>query len=491
MPTNMTVRIGVNCECNLLSYIYEIYGVNMNEEVKIPKENKMGTMPVLKLILNMSLPMMASMLIQALYNIVDSYFVAKLDGNAMTALGLCFPIQMLIMAFGNGMAIGVNALVSKSLGEKKFERADKIAMNGVFLAAVNAVVFLAAGLLLVKPYFSVIKINESDINIVNSIKQYGIDYLTINCACAFAIYLQIIFERLLQSTGKTIFSMITQGVGAIVNIILDPIMIFGLAGCPAMGVKGAAIATVIGQLTAGTLGIIFNLWFNKELHLKIKNILPKWEIIVNIYKIGIPSIIMMSIGSVMNIGINAVLLSFSAQACEVFTAYYKLQSFFFMPVFGLNGSVVPIIGYNFGAGKKKRLLKTIKISVIIAEILMVTGTIVFEIMPETLIRIFDPAIVDIGVPALRVIAIHFPIAAVCIILGTVFQALGHGMYSTWVSIARQLVVLLPAAYLLSLSGNLTLVWLAFPIAEIASLTMTMIFYRNVYKKTIVNVADNE
>lgn len=457
----------------------------MKEENSVVVENKMGTMPVLKLILNMSLPMMASMLIQALYNIVDSFFVAKLDGDAMTALGLCFPIQMLIMAFGNGMAIGVNALVSKSLGEKKFDKADRIAMNGVFLAFVNAAVFCIAGFTLVKPYFSIINTESM------AIKQYGIDYLTINCTCAFALFMQIIFERLLQSTGKTIFSMITQGVGAIVNIILDPIMIFGLVGCPAMGVKGAAIATVIGQLTAATLGIIFNICFNKELKLRIKNILPDFKLIKNIYAIGIPSIIMMSIGSVMNAGINAILLSFSDAACEVFTAYYKLQSFFFMPVFGLNGSVVPIIGYNYGAGYKKRLLKAVRIGIIFAEVLMCAGTIVFETMPATLIKIFDPKIVDIGVPALRIIAIHFPVAAVCIILGTVFQALGHGVYSTWVSIARQLVVLLPAAYLLSLTGNLDMVWFAFPIAEVISLTMTLIFYRLVYKKTIKHVGESK
>lgn len=457
----------------------------MSKENAVIVENKMGTMPVLKLILNMSLPMMASMLIQALYNIVDSFFVAKLDGNAMTALGLCFPIQMLIMAFGNGMAIGVNSLVSKSLGEKNHEKANKIAMNGVFLAAVNAVVFAIAGLTLVKPYFAIINTDSV------AIKEYGIDYLTINCTCAFAIYLQIIFERLLQSTGKTIFSMITQGVGAIINIILDPIMIFGLIGFPAMGVKGAAIATICGQLVAGILGIIFNLCFNKELSLKIKNLKPDLKIIKNVYAIGLPSIIMMSIGSVMNAGINAILLSFSDAACEVFTAYYKLQSFFFMPVFGLNGSVVPIISYNFGAGYKKRLLKAVRIGVIFAEVLMITGTVVFELFPATLIRIFDPNIVEIGVPALRIIGVHFPVAAVCIILGTVFQALGHGIYSTWVSIARQLLVLLPAAYLLSLSGNLTMVWFAFPIAEVISLTLTLIFYGIVYKKTISHVGEEK
>ncbi len=456
------------------------------------KENKMGVMPMNKLIINMSLPMMASMLVQALYNIVDSIFVSKIHLDALTALNLCFPIQMLVMAFGNGMATGVNALVSRALGEKNKDRADKIAMNGVLLSFVSAFLFLIVGFLLVKPYFN---IQNTD---TQQIKDFGIQYMTINCVFSIALYSQIIFERLLQSTGKTFYSMITQGVGAITNIILDPILIFGLFGLPRLGVRGAAIATVIGQSVAAILGIIFNITKNKELTLKIKNIVPDFKLIANIYSIGLPSIIMMAIGSVMNTGMNQILLGFSDTACAVFGAYYKLQSFFFMPVFGLNGSIVPIIGYNFGAGKRKRLLKAIKLGIIYSEILMTAGFLIMEFFPRTLLSIFKPTdeilaaqMLDLGSVALRIIAIHFPIAAVCIILGTAFQALNHGMYSMWVSIARQLGALLPAAYLLSLSGNVNLVWFSFPIAELVSVTITTIFFIKVYKKTIVNIPNEE
>ena len=455
------------------------------------KENKMGYMPMNKLLINMSLPMMASMLVQAMSNIVDSIFVSKYHLDAFTALNLCFPIQILVMAFGNGMATGVNALVSRALGEKNKERADRTAMNGVLMAFVSACLFFAFGLLLVKPYFAV---QNTD---TQQIKDFGVQYLTINCVFSIALYSQIIFERLLQSTGKTIYSMITQGVGAITNIILDPILIFGLFGLPSLGVRGAAIATVIGQCVAATLGIIFNLTVNKEITLKLKNLKPDLRIIGNIYSIGAPSIVMMAIGSLMNTGINQILLGFSDVACAVFGAYYKLQSFFFMPVFGLNGSIVPIIGYNFGAGKRKRLMSAIKLGIIYSEALMIAGLLIFEIFPRPLLSIFKPTdpilaeqMLHLGSTALRIIAIHFPIAAVCIILGTVFQALNHGMYSMWVSVARQLLALLPAAYLLSLTGNVHMVWFAFPIAEIVSLTMTVIFFSRVYKKTIVNIPDN-
>ncbi|MBP5529920.1 MAG: MATE family efflux transporter [Lachnospiraceae bacterium] len=451
------------------------------------KENKMGVMPINKLIINMSLPMMASMLVQALYNIVDSIYVSQIHQDALTALNLCFPIQMLVMAFGNGMAIGVNALVSRALGEKNKERADRVAMNGVFLAVLSAFVFLLFGLFLVKPYFT---IQNTD---TQQIKDFGVQYLTINCCLSIALYSQIIFERLLQSTGKTFYSMITQGVGAITNIILDPILIFGLLGMPKLGVRGAAIATVFGQLLAATLGIIFNIVKNKEITLKLKNLMPDIRIIGNIYSIGLPSIIMMAIGSVMNAALNHILLGFSDTADTVFGAYYKIQSFFFMPVFGLNGSVVPIIGYNFGAGKRKRLLDAVKLGVVYAEFFMVLGLLAFEIVPNVLLMIFKPSeeMLSLGVTAFRIIGIHFPIAGVCIIVGTVFQALNHGVYSTWISVARQLLALLPAAYLLSLTGNVNMVWFAFPIAEAVSLVMTLIFFSKVYKKTIVNIPNNE
>ena len=453
----------------------------------INKENKMGVMPMNQLLLNMSIPMMASMIVQALYNIVDSIYVSRIQEDALTALNLCFPIQMLVMAFGNGMATGVNALVSRALGEKQKDKADRIAMNGVFLSLASAALFLLFGIFLVKPYFAMQNTNTQQI------KDFGIQYLSINCCLSIALYMQIIFERLLQSTGKTFYSMITQGIGAITNIILDPILIFGLLGAPKLGVRGAAIATVFGQLLAATLGLIFNIAVNKEITLKLKNLKPDFKYIGNIYSIGFPSIIMMAIGSVMNTGMNQILLGFSDTADAVFGAYYKLQSFFFMPVFGLNGSIVPIIGYNFGAGKRKRLISAVKLGILYSEILMVAGLLVFMIIPDKLLLIFDPSpeMLSMGSVALRIIGIHFPIAAVCIVLGTVFQALNHGMYSMWVSIIRQLVALLPAAFLLSLTGNVDMVWFAFPIAELFSLLMTTIFYTKVYKKTILKIPDND
>ncbi len=453
----------------------------------IKKENKMGVMPMNKLLLNMSIPMMASMIVQAMYNIVDSIYVSRIHEDALTALNLCFPIQMLVMAFGNGMATGVNALVSRALGEKQKDKADRIAMNGVFLSLASAALFLLFGIFLVKPYFAMQNTNTQQI------KDFGMQYLSINCCLSIALYMQIIFERLLQSTGKTFFSMITQGIGAITNIILDPILIFGLLGAPKLGVRGAAIATVFGQLLAATLGLIFNIAINKEITLKLKNLKPDFKLIGNIYSIGFPSIIMMAIGSIMNTGMNQILLGFSDTADAVFGAYYKLQSFFFMPVFGLNGSIVPIIGYNFGAGKRKRLISAVKLGILYSEVLMVAGLLVFMIIPDKLLLIFDPSaeMLAMGSVALRIIGIHFPIAAVCIVLGTVFQALNHGMYSMWVSIIRQLVALLPAAFLLSLTGNVDMVWFAFPIAELFSLLMTTIFYMKVYKKTILNIPDND
>ena len=455
-----------------------------NEQLK---ENKMGTMPINLLVLNMSIPMMVSMLVQAMYNIVDSIFVSRIHEDALSALNLCFPIQILTIALATGTGVGVNALVSKSLGEKNTDRANRIAMNGVFLAFVSYAIFLLVGLFVVKPYFML----QNTDNL--QIKQFGIDYLTINCMLSFGVFLQITFERLLQSTGKTVLSMITQTTGAVINIILDPILIFGLLGAPALGVKGAAVATVFGQIVAALLAIFFNIAFNKELTLKIKYLIPDIKIIGQIYSIGVPSIIMQAIGSIMNTMMNQILLGFSDTACAVFGAYYKLQSFFFMPVFGLNGAVIPIIAYNFGAGKRKRLVSSIKIGIMYAEILLIAGLIAFEVFPQQLLSIFkaSPNMMEMGTVALRIIGIHFPVAALCIIIGTVFQALGHGMYSMWVSIARQLAVLIPAAYLLSLLGNVNYVWWAFPIAEIASLIISSIFFVMTWKNTIVKIPDND
>ncbi len=451
-------------------------------------------MPVKKLIVTMSLPMMISMIVQALYNIVDSVFVSRLDADslAMAALTLAFPIQSLMIAVGSGTGVGINAMLSTSLGEKRYDKSDSAANQGILLGFFSFIVFLLIGLFVVEPFFAN---RSSDAAVI----AFGVPYLKIVTMMSFGLFMQMILERLLQSTGLTFYSMITQTTGAVINIILDPIMIFGYFGCPALGTAGAAYATVIGQCIAACLALFFNLTKNKEIHLSIKKILsPDISTILRIYGVGFPSILMMSIGSIMSDFMNKILDAFSSTAVAVYGVYFRLQSFFFMPVFGLNGSIVPIIGYNFGAGKRKRLLSAIKLGIIYSECLMIVGLLIFEIIPRPLLSIFKPTdpvlaeqMLHLGSTALRIIALHFPIAAVCIILGTVFQALNHGMYSMWVSIARQLLALLPAAYLLSLTGNVHMVWFAFPIAEIVSLTLTVIFFSNVYKKTIVNIPDTE
>lgn len=451
------------------------------------QENKMGVMPVNKLILNMSLPMMVSMLVQALYNIVDSIFVAKLSENALTAVSLAFPIQTLLIALGTGTGVGVNSLLSKQLGERNFKQVSKTAMNGIFLAVLSYIVFVIVGFTAVRPFYaSQIKDAGSETFTM------GVEYLTIVCVCSFGLYAQLIFEKLLQSTGKTLYSMITQAVGAILNIILDPILIFGLFGMPRLGVAGAAIATVIGQIAGGTLGLYFNIKKNKEIALSIKGFRPDGNTIANIYKVGVPSIIMQAIGSVMTYGMNRILITFSETATAVFGVYFKLQSFFFMPVFGLNNGMIPIVAYNYGAGKRSRLVKAIKCSLVYAFVLLFVGFVVFETVPATLLGMFEASdeMLAIGVPALRIIGVHFLIAWFCIIAGSVFQALGNGVYSLVVSVARQLVVLLPAAFILARLGGLHAVWWAFPIAEGMSLCVSAFFMVTINKKVISNVPDN-
>ncbi len=454
------------------------------EQKVMQTENKMGVMSVNKLLISMSLPMMASMLVQALYNIVDSIFVSRIDENALTAVSLAFPIQTLMIALGGGTGVGVNAILSKSLGEKDFEKADKAAANGVFLSLVSYLVFLLVGLVVVKPFYLS---QTTDAQII----AYGKQYLTLVCCFSFGMYTQFIFERLLQSTGKTFYTMLTQGLGAIINIILDPIFIFGYFGVPKMGVAGAAIATVIGQITAGILAICINQKKNTEVHLHIKGFRPDKSMIIQIYKVGIPSIIMQSIGSVMTYGMNRILMVFTSTAAAVFGVYFKLQSFIFMPVFGLNNGMVPIIAYNYGAAKKDRLLKTEKLSIIYAMSIMIIGFLVFQFFPTKLFSLFDASetMLTIGVPALRIISISFLLAGFCIIEGSVFQALGNGVYSMLVSIARQLVVLLPAAYLLSRLGNVNYVWWAFPIAELMSLSMTIFFRIRMGKNIISHIGE--
>ena len=453
----------------------------------------MGTMPINRLVLTMSLPMMASMLVQALYNIVDSIFVSRIPeiGEQMLgAVSLAFPLQMLMIAVGGGTMVGVNALLSKRLGEKNFEGANRIANNGVFLAICSYLLFILIGLF-VAPAF----INIQTDNAV--IADGAIVYLQIVQCVSVGLFGQFIFERLMQSTGKTVLSMITQGIGAIVNLIFDPIFIFGVEslGIPAMGIAGAAVATVMGQLVAAVLGLILNLKLNREIEINPVKYRPDLKSIGAIYKIGVPSIIMQSIGSVMTVGMNTILLGFEAigeTAVTVFGAYFKLQSFIFMPVFGLNNGIVPIVSYNYGAGKRERMVKTIKVSCIYAISLMLIGIAAMWIFPKQLLMMFDAseAMLDIGVTALRYISLSFIFAGYCITVGSVFQALGNGMYSLITSATRQLAVLLPVAFLFSLTGNVDLVWLSFPIAEIASVLLSTFYLVRIYNKVIKRVGSD-
>ncbi len=452
------------------------------QETEQIQENKMGTMPVNKLLISMSLPMMVSMLVQALYNVVDSIFVSRISENALTAVSLAFPIQSLMIALGAGMGVGVNALLSRSLGEKDYDKVSKAAMNGIFLSLINIIIFILIGIFVTKPFY-LSQTNDPEI------VTYGVEYLSIVCCCSFGIYTQFIFERLLQSIGKTFYTMLTQGLGAIINIILDPILIFGLLGFPKMGVAGAAIATVIGQIAAGIFAIILNLRKNTEVRLHFKGFRPDPQTIGQIYSVGLPSIIMQSIGSIMTYGMNHILIAFSSTATAVFGVYFKLQSFIFMPVFGLNNGMVPIIAFNYGARKKDRMIHTMKLSILYAEFLMFIGFLVFQFLPEPLFRLFDASnhMLSMGIPALRIISIHFLLAGFCIIVGSVFQALGNGVYSMIVSITRQLAVLLPAAYLLSRLGNVNYVWWAFPIAELTSLSISIFFLIKINRKILQKI----
>ncbi|MBQ8138686.1 MAG: MATE family efflux transporter [Lachnospiraceae bacterium] len=446
------------------------------------KENKMGTLPINRLLLGMSLPMMASMLVQALYNIVDSIFVARVSEDALTAVSMAFPLQTLMIALAGGTGVGINAILSKSLGEKEYERANKTAENGIFLAFVSYLLFLVIGLTVVKPFYMSQTADEAIIG-------YGVDYLTIVLTCSFGIFGQFIFERLLTSTGRTLFTMVTQGTGAIINLILDPIFIFGYFGFPELGVKGAALATIAGQIVAAVMACVFNIKKNTDIHISFKGFKPDWTLIGNIYKIGVPSIIMQSIGSLMVYIMNKILIGFSSTAVAVFGVYFKLQSFTFMPVFGLNNGMIPIIAYNYGARNKERMMKTWRLSWIYATAIMAAGLIAFEAAPNVLLSFFDASesMLAMGSVALRIIAIHFPVAAYCIVTGSLFQALGVSVYSMIVSIMRQIVVLIPAAFLLSLLGNVDYVWWSFPIAEVMSALATTFFFNRIYNKVIKHI----
>lgn len=444
------------------------------------QENKMGVMPIPRLLLTMSLPMMLSMLVQALYNIVDSMFVAKLSEDALTAVSLAFPVQALMISIASGTGVGINALLSKNLGEKDFEGADRAANNGLFLAFISSIAFMILGFAGSKLFFSI----QTDNPVII---EYGTQYMSIITVFCMGIFMQITFERLMQSTGKTFYNMITQGLGAVINIILDPIMIFGLFGFPRMEVAGAAIATVTGQVIAVFLSIFFNQTKNKEIHIRLRRFRPHRRTILMIYKVGLPSIIMQSIGSVMTFGMNKILLMFSSTAAAVFGVYFKLQSFIFMPVFGLNNGMTPVIAYNYGARNKKRITDTIKLSAIISIVIMTAGFLVFQFAPEFLLQnLFDASdnMLAIGAPALRIISIHFPVAGFAIIVSSSFQALGNGVYSLIISAARQLIVLLPVAYIFASIFGLSMVWWAFPIAEVVSLLLSLIMLKRIYRLQI-------
>lgn len=439
-------------------------------------------MPLGKLIITMSLPIMLSMLVQALYNVVDSIFVARISENALTAVSMAFPIQNLMIAVASGTAVGVNALLSRALGAKKFERVNKIAESAVMLAFLSYLVFLLVGIFGAHAFFAA----QTDIE---EIVESGTIYVSICCCLSIGCFFQIMFERMLQATGRTVYTMITQGTGAIINIILDPILIFGLLGMPRMGVAGAALATVIGQMVAGIMAMTLNHRKNVEVHIQLKGFRPEGRLIGEIYKIGVPSIIMMAIGSIMNFGMNQILLAFSSTATAVFGVYFKLQSFIFMPVFGLNNGIIPIIAYNYGAQNRKRVTGAVKHGLAYAVGIMTIGFLLFQCIPEELLLLFDASetMLSIGVPALRIISIHFFMAAFGIACGSIFQALGFAVYSMIISIARQLVVLLPVAYILAQFGNLNLVWWCFPIAEFVSLIMTILFLIHVNRTVISKI----
>lgn len=443
------------------------------------KENKMGIMPIPKLLFTMSLPIILSMLVQALYNIVDSMFVARLNENALTAVSLTFPIQNLIIAVASGTGVGINSLLSRNLGEKNYEAADRAASNGLFLGFMSSLAFAVLGGLCSGVFFH---IQTTDLQIV----RYGTQYMRIITICSIGIFLQVTCERLLQATGKTFYAMITQGTGAIINIILDPILIFGLFGFPRLEVAGAAVATIIGQMIAAAMALLFNITKNKDIHIHLKGFRPNRTVILNIYTVGIPSIIMMSIGSVMTFGMNKILLMFSSTAAAVFGVYFKLQSFIFMPIFGLNNGMIPIIAFNYGARQKKRILHTIWLSICTAVTIMLFGLVLFQCFPDVMLRMFDASdrMLEIGIPALRIISLSFIFAGFCIVSGSVFQALGNGMYSLIVSVARQLCVILPVAYLFARLFGLNQVWWAIPIAELVSVVLSAWFLRRIYLQKV-------
>ena len=444
-------------------------------------------MPIGPLLFSMALPMMISMLVQALYNVVDSIFVAKLSENALTAVSLAFPMQNLMIGVATGIGVGMNAILSRKLGEKDFHTANQAALHGILLAMAAYVIFAVIGLTLVKPFFmGQIGHGEISASNMNEIYQGGVSYLTIICLLSFGLLGQVTMERLLQSTGKTFYAMITQVTGAVINIIMDPILIFGLFGAPKLEVAGAAIATVFGQIVATFLALYFNVTRNTEINLNPRGFRPQMEMIGQILYIGVPSMIMVAIGSVMTFFMNRILVTFTSTAAAVYGAYFKLQSFIMMPVFGLNNGMVPIIAYNYGARKKDRIMQTIRLSIITAVCIMLAGMLILQLFPAQLLGLFSASadMIRIGVPALRTISLSYIFAGFCIVCASIFQSFGKGILSMVVSIFRQLVVLVPAAWLLSKTGNVNMVWWAYPLAEIMSMILSSAFLRKIYREII-------
>ena len=464
----------------------------MSDERKIPnlRENKMRTMPLGKLLFNMALPLVLSMLVQALYNVVDSVYVAGYSQNAVTALSLAFPIQNLQIGFATGAAVGMNSLLSKSLGEGDRERANRAAGNGIFLTLVFVVLFMLFGFFGAEAYYNMQNISAET-------AKAGTEYSSICCIYTAGVFIGILGERLLQASGKTIYTMFTQGTGALLNILLDPLFIYGFEplGIPEMGAAGAAVATVIGQWVGAVMGIVFNATKNTDVQFALKYLRPSKEIMGKILAVGVPSIIMMAIGSVMNFGMNQIFLGFEGigeTASGVFGIYFKLQSFFFMPLFGINNAAISILAFNYGARQPGRITGTLKRTVGTAMAIMLVGLAVFQLFPDVLMGFFSTSqdaaggeFVQLGISALRIISLMFPMAAVGIALGgAAFPAMGNGLYSTITSLCRQLIVLLPAAYLLSLTGDVHAVWWSFPIAELVSLVITLLLYGKIYRSKI-------
>ena len=448
------------------------------------KENRMGVMPVGKLLFSMSTPMVISFLVQSLYNIVDSIFVARYSPDALAAVSLAYPIQILMIAVSVGTGVGVNALLSRLLGEGKKERAKATADNAVLLAIISSIAFAIFGVIATKAFFDAQTNSET-------IRNLGYSYLSIVTIFSFGLILEVTYERILQSTGKTIYNMITQGIGAIINIILDPILIFGLLGAPKMGITGAAMATVIGQIIAMILSFIFNVKYNEDVDISFgKHIFkPDFIIIKDIYKVGIPSIAMQSMSTIMMLGLNKILVRYSDMAVNVLGIYYKLQSFVFMPIFGLNNGMTPIVAYNYGARNKDRIMKALKYSFLSSVVIMVIGTAIFWIFPKELMILFSPneEMMKLGIPALRICSLCFILAAFDVIAIASFQSLGNGMYALYASFLRQLVLILPLAYVLSKMFGLEAVWYSIPLAELGCAFFDIYLMKKIYDKKIANL----